>query len=110
MAVAGRHLETAPLDDDGAVALALHALIGTREGEAQRIAVRTRPRHLWAGEEARNGGFADLGMDLAVVLVLDPGLRRLVEDRKREIGDNPPALAISRPSTGPQNASCLAFW
>src|SRR5467141_4590701 len=26
-------------------------------------------------------------MDLAVVLVLDPGLRRLVEDRKREIGD-----------------------
>src|SRR5258705_8180433 len=96
MAVAVRHLETAPLDDDGAVALALHALIGTREGEAQRIAVRTRPRHLWAGEEARNGGFADLGMDLAVVLVLDPGLRRLVEDRKREIrdilqhGDQPP--------------------
>jgi hypothetical protein len=25
-------------------------------------------------------------VDLAVVLVLDPGLRRFVEDRKREIG------------------------
>jgi len=48
--------------------------------------VRTRPRHRWPFEEAgkRRGG--DLGVDRAVVLVLDPGLRRLVEEGERQIG------------------------
>ena len=95
MAVAVWNLEAAPLDDDSAVAFALHAVIGAGEGEAQRVAVGARPRHLRTREEARDGGLADLGVDLAVVLVLDPGLRRFVEGGKREIrhvlqhGDEP---------------------
>ena len=50
------------------------------------VAVGAGPRHLRTREEARDGSFADLGVDLAVVLVLDPGLGRLVEGRKREVG------------------------
>jgi hypothetical protein len=42
--------------------------------------------HVRTREEAGDGSFADLGVDLAVVLVLAPGLCRFVEDRKREIG------------------------
>src|SRR5206468_10272977 len=42
---------------------------------------------LGARQEACDGGFADLGMDLAIILILHPGLRRLVENRKCEIGD-----------------------
>ena len=89
--------------------LALHAVIGAREGEAQRVAVGAGPCHLGTREEPRERGFADLGVDLAVVLVLDPGLRRLVEEGEREIGQvfqhgDQPALDRT------QNASCLAFW
>src|SRR6266566_885167 len=87
MPVAVGNLEAAPFDDDGAIALALHAMIGARESEAQRVAVWARPRHLGARQEACDGGFADLGMDLAIILILHPGLRRLVENRKCEIGD-----------------------
>ena len=54
-------------------------------------------------------GLADLGVELAVVLVLDPGLRRLVEERPSVRSGTCSSMAISRPSTGPQNASCLAF-
>ena len=86
MPVAVGQLEAAPLDHDGSVAFALHAVIGTCEGEAQRIAVGAGPCHLGTREEARDGGLADLGVDLAVGLVLDPGLRRLVEERQRQIG------------------------
>jgi hypothetical protein len=44
---------------------------------AQRIAVGARPHHIGAGEEARDRGFAGLGVDLAILLMLDPG-RRLI--------------------------------
>ena len=73
------HFEPATLDHYGAVALPLRAGVGSREGCAQRVAVRARPCDGWSGEEARNGGFPDLGVALAVVVLLDLGLRRLVE-------------------------------
>ena len=86
MPIAVRHLEPSPRDDDAAVALLLGTNGAAREGEAERGTVRTRPRHRWPFEEAgkRRGG--DLGVDRAVVLVLDPGLRRLVEEGERQIG------------------------
>ncbi len=83
--VAGRHLEAAPLDDDGAVALSLRAGRRACEGELERGAVRARSSDLRAGEEAADGGGADLGVRAAVVLVLDPGLRGLVEEGEGEV-------------------------
>ena len=109
MAVAVRQLEAAARDHHGAVALALGALLGAGEGEPQRRAVRARPRHLGTSEEARDRRFADLGMALAIVVVLRPGLGRLVEQREREVR-HVLEHGESRPSTGPQNASCFAFW
>ena len=86
MAVAVRDLEAAAVDDDGAVALPLRAVVSAREGEPQRVAVGARPRDGGPGEKARERGLADLGVDLAVVLVLDPGLRRLVQERPGQVG------------------------
>ena len=85
MPVAVRHLEAPAVDDDAAVALLLRADGAAREGEAERDAARTGPRHRRPFEEAgeRRGG--DLGVDRAVVLVLDPGLRRLVEERQCQV-------------------------
>ena len=66
-----------------------------REGEAQRIAVGTRPCHLGTRQEARDRRLADLGVGLAVVLVLDPGLGGLVQERQGQVrhmlqhGDQP---------------------
>ena len=85
MAVPVGDLEAAALDHDGAVTLPLHAVVSAGEGEAQRIAVGARPRHVGSGEEARDRGFADLGVDLAVVVELGPGLCRLVEHGQGEI-------------------------
>ena len=86
MAIAVRQLEASAVDDDAAVALLLRPRDAAGEGEAERDAARTGPRHRRPFEEAgeRRGG--DLGVDRAVVLVLDPGLRRLVEERQRQIG------------------------
>ena len=75
MAVAVWNLEAAPLDDEGAVALALHAVIGAGEGEAQRVAVGARPRHLRTREEARDGGFADLGVGRSGCFARIPRMR-----------------------------------
>ena len=95
MAITVRHLEAAALDDDGAVALLVGAMSAAREGEAQRIAVGTRPRDVGPGEEARDRRLADLGVGLAVVLVLDPGLGGLVQEAQGQVrhvlqhGDQP---------------------
>ena len=86
MAVAVGHLEAAALDDDGAVALPLLAALGAGEGQPQRGAIRAGPHHAGAGEEARDRRLADLGVELAIVLVLDPSLRRLIEECEGEIG------------------------
>ena len=108
MPVAVGHLEAPALDDDGAIAAAQGAPLGAGEGQLQRRAVRAGSRDLGTGEEAGDRGVAELGMDLTVVLVLHPGLGRLVEVGQGEVG-TPSSMAISRPSTGPQNASCLPF-
>ena len=54
MAITVRHLEAASLNDDGAVALLVGAMSAAREGEAERIAIGTRPRHLGTRQEARD--------------------------------------------------------
>ena len=56
-----------------------------REGEAQRIAVGAWPRDVRPGEEARDRCPADLGVGLAIVLVLDPGLGRLVQEAQGQV-------------------------
>jgi len=95
MTITVGQLEAAALDHQGPVALALGPPLGPREGQPQRRAVRARPRHLGASEEAGDRRLADLGMKLAIVLVLRPGLGRLVEHGEREVrhvlqhGDQP---------------------
>src|SRR5262245_64760368 len=79
MAVAVGHLEAAALEHYGAIALPLPAPLGPGEGEAQRGAVRAWPHDARSGKEACNGGLTGLGVDPVVVLVLDPGERRLVQ-------------------------------
>jgi len=86
MAITVWRLETTALDDDGSVALALGASLGSGEGEFERRAVRTGPHHRGAGEEAIERRLADLGMELAVVVGLDPGLGGLIEHGERKIG------------------------
>ena len=87
MAIAVRQLEASAVDDDAAVALLLRAPGAAGEGEAERDAARTGARHRRPFEEAGERGDADLGVDRAVVLVLDPGLGRLVEERQCQVGD-----------------------
>src|SRR5258707_11409325 len=78
VSVAVGDLEAVPLDDDGAVALALCATISLGEGELQRRTIRARSHHVGAGEEARNRCFTNLGVELGIVLVLRPRRRRLI--------------------------------
>ncbi|MFY9990513.1 MAG: hypothetical protein WAL40_05665, partial [Rhodoplanes sp.] len=59
-------LEAAALDHDGAVTLPLHAVVSAGEGEAQRIAVGARPRHVALraealGENAQRDGLPGAG-------------------------------------------------
>src|SRR5208283_5649764 len=86
MAIAVRQLEASTVDDDAAVALLLRARDAAGEGEAERDAARTGPRHRRPIEETGERRDADLGVDRAVVLVLDPSLRRLVQERQRQVG------------------------
>ena len=95
MSITVRHLEAAALDDDGAVALLVGAMSAAREGEAQRVAIGTRPRDIGPGKKARDRCLADLSMGFAVVLVLGPGLGGLVQEAQGEVrhvlqhGDQP---------------------
>src|SRR5208283_2439893 len=73
MAIAVRQLEAPAVDDDAAVALLLRPRDAAGEGEAERDAARTRPRHRRPFEEAGERRDADLGVDRAVIFVLDPG-------------------------------------
>src|ERR1700687_1199773 len=52
-----------------------------------RRSVRAGARHGGAGEEACERRVVDLAVSLAVVVLLDPGLRRLVEPAQGEIVD-----------------------
>ena len=65
-------------------------------------------RHGRSFEEAGERCGADLGVARAVVLVLDPGLRGLVEEGERQVG-HVLQPGDEAPFDGPQNASCLAF-
>src|SRR5271166_4943785 len=87
MPIAVGDFEPTTLDDGGAIALAQGAPLGTGEGQSQRRGIRTQPRHLGTGEEACERGVVDLAMSLAVIVMLDPCLRRLVEPDQSEIVD-----------------------
>ena len=94
-------------DGDGAVALAQGAPLGAGERQPERCGIRAGPRDVGAGEEAGERRVVDLGMALAVVVVLDPRLRRLVEFGQGQVFDMPSSMAISRPSICPQKVSCF---
>jgi len=87
VAVAVRDLEPAALEADGAVRAALGAGDVTAEGVPQRRRRRARTAHVGSGEEAAQRGLAGLGVDGVVVLHLDPGLRRLVQQRQGQLDD-----------------------
>src|SRR5215471_13037790 len=86
MAVAVRDLEAAAHQHDGAVALPLCAGLGPGERKPQRGAVGCGPHDAGPFKEAGDRCDTDLGVNLAVVLVLDPRERGLVQEREREIG------------------------
>src|SRR5262249_48379437 len=109
MAVAVRDLEAAAHQHDGAVALPLCAGLGPGERKPQRGAVGCGPHDAGPFKEAGDRCDTDLGVNLAVVLVLDPRERGLVQEREREIGTCS-SMAKSRPSTEVQKASCFPFW
>jgi hypothetical protein len=77
MPVATGYLEAVTFDDDGAIAPALAATVGFGEGELESCTIRAWPHHIGAREKARNRRFAGLGVDLAIVVVFCPRLRRL---------------------------------
>ncbi len=87
MPVAIGNLEAAGFDDGGAIALAQGASLGAGEGQPQCRGIRARTGHGGAGEEAGERRVVDLAVPLAVVVLLDPGLRRLVEPGQGEIVD-----------------------
>jgi hypothetical protein len=87
MPVAIGHLEAPALDDNAAVALLLRAMCAPGEGETQPIAVGAGARDRRSFEEAGERCGADLGVARAVVLVLAPGLRGLIEEGEGEVGN-----------------------
>jgi hypothetical protein len=86
MAVAVWHLEATTVDDDGAVALPLRARVGPGECAAQGVAVGAGPHDVGSCQEACDRGLAGLGMDLTVVLELDPSEGCFVQEGESEIG------------------------
>ena len=87
MAIVVGDFEPTAFDDGSAVALAQSAPLGAGEGQSQRRGIRAGPRHVGAGEEARERRVVDLAVSLAVIVMLDPGLRRRVEPGQSEIVD-----------------------
>ena len=85
MPIAVRHLEAAAFDDGGAITLAQGAPLGPSEGQPQKRGIRAGSRHGRAGEEAGQRRVVDLTVVLAVIVLLHPGLRRLIEPGEGEI-------------------------
>ena len=85
--VAVWYFEAAAFDDGSAVAAAQGPSFGAGEGQPQRGGIRTASCHGGAGEEAGERRVIDLAVALAVVVLLDPRLRRLVEPGQGEVVD-----------------------
>ena len=86
MAVLVRHFEAAAVDAYGAVAAALGAPLGPGEGSLEYHTFGAEPHHRRVSQETVERCFADLGMTLAVIVGIDPGLGRLVEHGEGKIG------------------------
>ena len=81
------NFEAAAFDDGGAVALAQGPSFGAGEGQPQCRGIRAGAGHGGAGEEAGERRVVDLAVPLAVIVLLNPGLRRLVEPGQGEVID-----------------------
>ncbi len=111
MAVAGGDLEASTREADGAVGSPLGAADLGAEGASEVLAAGAFPPHIGACKVALKGGTAELGMEGAMVLALDPGLGGPIEQIERKFfsSSTPSSIAIRRPSTLAQKISCLAF-
>ena len=108
VAVPSRNLEPHALERDRAIALTLTPLGFQAKRVAKRLARRALAEHVRRlGEtlDRRAGGLAVHG---AVVLDFHPRLGRFVENSSVNSA-TPSSIFISRPSSVPQNASCLPF-
>src|SRR5687768_11205128 len=83
-AIGARDLEAHALDADGAIAAALVPAHEHPESAPQRDRVGTRASDVGRKEESVERSRSDLGVLGAVVLLLDPGDRRLVEEIEHE--------------------------
>jgi len=81
------HLEAHALDRDGAVAPSLRARDLHAEGAPEGFGAGTVAADVRALEVTLERGHLDLGVDRAVILLLDPRLRRGVEQVEREVRD-----------------------
>ena len=54
--------------------------------DSQRSAIRARPQHAGAGEEALDRRLSGLLVDFAIVFELDPGLGGFIEKLQSEVG------------------------
>jgi hypothetical protein len=70
-----------------AVPSLLGAALAAGEGQPQCRGVRTGPCDVGTGEEARERRVVDLAVSLAVIVLLDPSLCRLVKPGQRESFD-----------------------
>ncbi len=87
MPVAVGDFEAAAFDDGGAVALAQGTPLGAGEGQPQCGGIRAGPCDVGTGEEACKRRVVDLAVSLTVVVLLHPGLCRLVEPTQGKIVD-----------------------
>src|SRR3984885_6445608 len=81
------YFEAAGFDDGGAIALAQAASFGAGEGQPQCRGIRAGSRYGRASEEAGERRVVDLAVVLAVIVLLHPGLCRLVEPCQGEVVD-----------------------
>jgi hypothetical protein len=82
--VARRDLEALPVQGHGAVGAPLAPWHLDAERVGERRGCGTVAAHVGAGQIARERRGADLAVQRAVILLLDPGLGRLVEQFQRE--------------------------
>src|SRR5277367_4534634 len=84
-AIGRGHLEAHPLHREGAVTAALSAGDFHAEGTPERRGARTLAADVGAFEVALEGSLAELAVESAVILLLDPRLGRPVEQFEGEL-------------------------
>ena len=102
-----RNLEAHPLQRNCAIALPLAPLGFQAKGVAKRFAGGARTEHIRPLEAAQPASTKFRGARRGL-LDFHPGLGRFVEQLERQLGQ-PSSIFKSRPSSLPQNTSCLPF-